>query len=144
MNEDPASHSGQPNNINNIVEINEPITSLSYDEQNGYYIGEKDVYPLIKQYVKENEYDHIFVCAKLPDQSEMNEPYATNWIGLGNMLFCGKGFSDIRILNDGVNFEYSAYSDFPQEVFLHEFLHTLERNAKEYGYEVPALHDNTL
>ena len=125
-----------------MIEINEPITSLSYDEQNGYYIGEKDVYTQIKQYVKENEYDHIFVCAKLPDQAEMNNPDATNWIGLGNMEFCGKGFSDIRILNDGVNFEYSAYSDFPQEVFLHEFLHTLERNSKEYGYEIPALHDN--
>ena len=36
----------------------------------------------------------------------------------------------------------SAYkSIFPEEVFLHEFLHTLERNSKEYGYEVPALHD---
>ena len=30
---------------------------------------------------------------------------------------------------------------FPEEVFLHEFLHTLERNSEEYGYSVPALHD---
>ncbi len=29
---------------------------------------------------------------------------------------------------------------FPEEVFLHEFLHTLERTAEEYGYEIPALH----
>ena len=28
-------------------------------------------------------------------------------------------------------------------MFIHEFLHTLERNAKEYGYEVPALHDSS-
>ena len=26
-------------------------------------------------------------------------------------------------------------------MFLHEFLHSLERTANEYGYEIPALHD---
>ena len=31
---------------------------------------------------------------------------------------------------------------FPEEVFVHEFLHTLERNSQEYGYKVPDLHDN--
>lgn len=31
---------------------------------------------------------------------------------------------------------------FPEEVFLHEFLHSLERTAEEYDYEIPALHDN--
>ena len=29
---------------------------------------------------------------------------------------------------------------FPEEVFLHEFLHSLERTAKEYGYDRPELH----
>ena len=28
-----------------------------------------------------------------------------------------------------------------EKVFIHEFLHTLERNSKEYGYEIPDLHD---
>ena len=28
-----------------------------------------------------------------------------------------------------------------KEVLLHEFLHSLERTAQEYGYEIPALHD---
>lgn len=125
-----------------IIEINEPITTLSYEKQNGYYIGENDVYEILNPYLQKNEYDHIFVSAKLPDQADLGNPYATNWIGLGGMTFAGKGFSNIRILNDGVNFEYSVYSDFPQEVFLHEFLHTLERNSEEYGYTIPALHDN--
>lgn len=26
-------------------------------------------------------------------------------------------------------------------MFLHEFLHSLERTSEEYGYEIPALHD---
>ena len=30
---------------------------------------------------------------------------------------------------------------FPEEVFIHEFLHSLERISKEYGYNRPALHD---
>lgn len=31
---------------------------------------------------------------------------------------------------------------FPEEVFLHEFLHSLEKTSTEYGYDIPALHDN--
>lgn len=125
-----------------IIEIDKPITTMSYDSENGYYIGEKDVYELISPYLEKKEYDHIFISTKLPDQEELGNADVTNWIGLGGMKFNGKGFSNIRILNDGVNYEYSAYSDFPQEVFLHEFLHTLERNAQEYGYTIPELHDN--
>lgn len=45
-----------------IIEITEPLTMLSYDEENGYYIGEKDAYKLINKYVKQKEFDHIFVC----------------------------------------------------------------------------------
>ena len=59
------------------------------------------------------------------------------------MQYCGKGFSDIRILQEDSSFyRFSNKNTFPEEVFIHEFLHTLERNAGEYGYTVPALHDN--
>ena len=61
---------------------------------------------------------------------------ATNWIGLGNMEYCGKGFSNIRIL------DFKHASSFSEEVYIHEFLHTLERNSEEYGYEIPELHDS--
>ena len=123
-----------------IIEITEPLTTLSYDEENGYYIGEKDVYKLINSYVEEKEYDHIFVCMNLPLESELtHNKDICEWIGLGNMLYLGKGFSNIRIVMD--NYTYSNNNTYPEEVFLHEFLHTLERNSKEYGYTVPALHD---
>lgn len=125
-----------------MIEIDEPIKTLSYEEQNGYYIGEKDVYDIIYPYLQSKEYDHIFVSVKIPDQAKLGNPNATNWIGLGGMEFEGKGFSNIRISTEGETFEYSAYTDFPQEVFLHEFLHTLERNAQDYGYTIPELHDN--
>ncbi len=60
------------------------------------------------------------------------------------MDYYGIGFSNIRLPNDSQSYIYkynTRINQFPEEVFLHEFLHTLERNAKEYGYERPELHD---
>ena len=60
------------------------------------------------------------------------------------MDYYGIGFSNIRLPNDSRSYVYrynSSVNIFPQEVFLHEFLHSLERNATEYGYERPELHD---
>lgn len=123
-----------------LIEIKEPLTTLTYDEANGYYISEKDVYRLINSYVQENEYDHIFICTNLPLESELtHNDKICEWVGLGNMMYLGKGFSNIRITSENY-----INNNFPEEVFLHEFLHTLERNAKEYGYTVPALHDYQL
>ena len=60
------------------------------------------------------------------------------------MDYYGIGFSNIRLPNDAESYIYkynTRINQFPEEVLLHEFLHSLERNAEEYGYEVPALHD---
>ena len=60
------------------------------------------------------------------------------------MDYYGIGFSNIRLPNVEKSYIYkykTGVNQFPEEVFLHEFLHTLERNAKEYGYERPELHD---
>ena len=60
------------------------------------------------------------------------------------MDYYGIGFSNIRLPNDTESYIYkynTRINQFPEEVLLHEFLHSLERNAEEYGYEVPALHD---
>ena len=123
-----------------IIEITEPLTMLSYDEENGYYIGEKDAYKLINKYVKQKEFDHIFVCTNLPLESVLTQNNKLcEWIGLGNMIFLGKGFSNVRIIQQQTN-NYTT-NTFTEEVFVHEFLHTLERNARENGYEVPNLHD---
>lgn len=125
-----------------IIEISDPITTLSYDEDNGYYVSEDNVYNLINKYIEKSEYDHIFACFKLPDESKLNATYTEEWVGLGNMEYCGKGFSDIRIpVDNDYEYIYSNNNTFPEEVFVHEFLHTLERNSSEYGYDVPVLHD---
>lgn len=60
------------------------------------------------------------------------------------MDYYGIGFSNIRLPNSSKSYIYkynTQINTFPEEVFLHEFLHSLERNAKEYGYTVPDLHD---
>lgn len=60
------------------------------------------------------------------------------------MDYYGIGFSNIRLPNDSKSYVYrynSRINTFPEEVFLHEFLHSLERTSKEYGYERPELHD---
>ena len=60
------------------------------------------------------------------------------------MDYYGIGFSNIRLPNDSRSYIYKynpRVNTFPEEVFLHEFLHSLERNAQEYGYDRPELHD---
>ena len=64
--------------------------------------------------------------------------------GLGSMDYYGIGFSNIRLPNSSKSYIYKydrRVNRFPEEVFLHEFLHSLERTAKEYGYNIPELHD---
>ena len=56
----------------------------------------------------------------------------------------GIGYSNIRLPNNSSSYIYtynSYINTFPEEVFIHEFLHTLERNLMERGYQIPALHD---
>ena len=57
----------------------------------------------------------------------------------------GIGYSNIRLPNNNSSYIYtydSRINIFPEEVFVHEFLHSLERNLKERGYDIPELHDN--
>lgn len=56
----------------------------------------------------------------------------------------GIGYSNIRLPNDNSSYMYtydSRINTFPEEVFIHEFLHSLERNMQERNYEIPELHD---
>ena len=126
-----------------IYNIDTPITSLSYDKQFGYYVAPEDIENQIKDTINQNNYDHIFIIAKLGDEQHEDDIEINDWIGLGSMDYYGVGFSNIRLPNDkSYIYKYSSgINTFPEEVVLHEFLHSLERTAKEYGYEIPALHD---
>ena len=56
----------------------------------------------------------------------------------------GIGYSNIRLPNDNRSYiyTYNSYVNiFPEEVFMHEFLHTLERILIERDFDIPLLHD---
>ncbi len=57
----------------------------------------------------------------------------------------GIGFSNIRLPNDKSSYIYTYnpnINTFPEEVFIHEYLHSLERILQERDYNIPKLHDN--
>lgn len=127
-----------------IYQIEAPITSLSYDEEFGYYVSPEDIEQQIKDIINENNYDHIFAVVRLGNEEYEDDIEIKDWIGLGSMDYYGIGFSNIRLPNSSRSYIYKydrRVNQFPEEVFLHEFLHSLERTAKEYGYSIPALHD---
>ena len=127
-----------------IYEIQDPITSLSYDNEFGYYVAPEDIETQIKDIINQNNYDHIFVVVRLGNEEYEDDIEIKDWIGLGRMDYYGVGFSNIRLPNSSKSYIYkydSRVNQFPEEVFLHEFLHSLERTAEEYGYDIPELHD---
>lgn len=130
-----------------IKEITTPITQMSYDEENGYYVSGYNIKEVIDEYIEKGEYDHIFIAFRTGDINQKGAIPVNDWIGLGSMEYRGIGFSNIRLPDDDSNYVYkydSRINIFPEEVLIHEFLHTLERNAEEHGYERPELHDNSL
>lgn len=63
-----------------IINITEPLKSISYNEENGYYVNPMDVKDLIQGYIEKEEYDHIFIAVKLGDVLHTDE--VGDWIGL--------------------------------------------------------------
>lgn len=128
-----------------IIEIDSPITELTYNEENEFYVNPVNVEKLINEYVEKSEYDHIFAVVRLGDLSKNSEIPVNDWIGLGGMDYYNIGFSNIRLSNNKNDYTYRYnvnVNTFPEEVYIHEFLHSLERTLMEYGYDIPELHDN--
>ena len=125
---------------NDIIEIDKPLTTLSCDEETGCYVSEEDAYDLIDEYLHKGKiYDHIFIITNIGQKIRAKE---IEWLGLGGMMYNTMGYSNIRISDESINsYITSYYNYFPEEIILHEFLHTLERNSIRFGYETIALHD---
>ena len=127
-----------------VYEVEKPITSLAYDKEYGYYVSPENVEQQIKDFIIDSDYDHIFIVVRLGDEEHQKDIEVNDWIGLGGMDYYGIGFSNIRLPNSNNSYTYKynkSINRFPEEVFIHEFLHTLERNSEEYGYKIPKLHD---
>ena len=65
-----------------VIEIDEPLKSISYDKENEYYVGPIDAKELIDSYVKKDKYDYIYVAVRLGDLNKSNEVLVHDWIGL--------------------------------------------------------------
>lgn len=65
-----------------IYKIQEPITKLTYDEEFGYFVAAEDVENSIKDIVKQNDYDHIFVIIRLGNEKYKDDIQINDWIGL--------------------------------------------------------------
>lgn len=70
-----------------IIEITKPITAVSYDEENGYYVSSSDIASIIEPYVKQGEYDYIYAAVKFGEFMHDDSGNGHDWIGLrGNGL----------------------------------------------------------
>ncbi len=65
-----------------IYKIQDPITKLSYDEEFGYFVAAEDVENSIRDIVKQNDYDHIFVIMRLGNEKYKDDIEINDWIGL--------------------------------------------------------------
>ena len=65
-----------------IYEINEPIKSITYSPEYGYYLDPSDMKDTLKNYLDKEEYDYIFVTTRLGDLEENIEIPVYDWIGL--------------------------------------------------------------
>ena len=65
-----------------IYEIDVPLTTLSYSQQFGYHVDAVDIRNIIENYIKEREYDHVFVVVRLGDERRNVEIPIYDWIGL--------------------------------------------------------------
>jgi len=62
--------------------VDEPITSISYSDDYGYYVDPMDVKDILEKYIGDKEYDHIFVCVRFGDLQKNEQIPVNDWIGL--------------------------------------------------------------
>lgn len=65
-----------------VYEIEEPIKTITYSEEYGYYVDSVDVEDIITPYLNKKEYDYIFVAVRLGDLDKNIEIPIYDWIGL--------------------------------------------------------------
>lgn len=71
-----------------IIEITEPVTDVTYEVENGYYLSPANVSNLIEPYIVGSNYDYIYVVARFGNLLHNDLENKNDWVGLrGDGLF---------------------------------------------------------
>ena len=65
-----------------VYEVDEPIKTVSYSDEYGYYVDPVDIQDILDEYISDKEYDHIFVVVRLGNDNENIKIPVNDWIGL--------------------------------------------------------------
>ncbi len=76
----------------------------------------------------------------------VTQEHEIDWVGLGGMYYNEVGYSNIRLPKTNATgrhmFKYDRLNNtFPEEVFIHEFLHCLERVSRDNELEYVPIHN---
>jgi hypothetical protein len=103
----------------------------------GYYIDAKDAFEYLEnENISMDSYDHVFFVTCFPDLPR-------SYFGLGGTFIQGDcGFSFIVYGSgamDSTEYCYNiSQTNWPAGLYVHEFIHSLERYAAKFGYFVPS------
>jgi len=82
-----------------IIEIDEPITTLTYNEEHNYHVSPQDVESIISDIVTQNEYDHIIAVVRMGNGKNGISVNEGDWIGLRRNGIIQYWFFNNKIIN---------------------------------------------
>jgi len=127
------SQTGEMNAHVDVIEIDTAVKELKErsGEYSEPYIGAEQAAPILKSNkVDLDHYDHVFCATSLN--------FDTNYYGLtGSAFENGTGHSCVNFENweHCQNFLIPVDSAFPPTLYVHEFLHFVERQSRKWGME---------
>lgn len=71
---------GKLNITYQIIEIDEPITTISRSDEHGYYIDPYDINELVEDKILEEEFDYVFAAVRMGNEKQQIP--VNDWIGL--------------------------------------------------------------
>lgn len=121
-----------------VVEIDAQVTDLD-EYSGGSWLSDNQAAPLLEDTVDLDRYDHVFCVVSL---NELD----TKWLGLTGAPFeNGTGQTCINLRNRDycLNVLRSTEKEFPESMYVHEFLHFMNQLSVKWGKEY-GLHDIRL
>jgi hypothetical protein len=128
------------NNVHIAVDYvcpSDPIKSVTKLSADNYWVSAADVKSDIDKYAPTGKYDSIIVSARIDGIPRNYWGMAQGMSELSN----GAGYSFVAFLDGDADWYMTATSDnpYPEEVYVHEWLHQLESFYRDKGYEFPGI-----